>query len=65
MGCRAVQRHFGADPDAHNHEPKLVVKAIGQNPAQIIFNFCEKNWKQRHHSADVNEYLGAGKTARQ
>ena len=45
MGCRAVQRHFGAHPNADNHKAKLVIEAIGQNPAQIIFNFRKENRK--------------------
>ena len=61
--CRAVQRHFGPDPNANNHEPQLVIEAIGQHPAQIIFNFCKENRKQRHYSTDVDQDLGPRKTA--
>ena len=61
----AVQRHFGSNTNAHHHKAQLVVQTIGQNAAQIVFNFGKENWKQRHHGADINQYFSAGKAAGQ
>ncbi len=65
MGSGAVKRHFGADADADDHEPKLVVQAVGENAAQIVFDFREEDREQSHDGTDVDQDLGACETTRE
>ena len=61
MGDRAVDRQRGADADAADHEPHLVDEAVGQHPAQVVFDDREKDGERGHDGADPDQGLGPRK----
>ena len=63
MGSRAVDGQLGTNSNAYDHEAKLIVEWIGENPTQIIFDHRKEYREQRHCSADRDKNIGAGKSA--
>ena len=61
----SVKSQFGADADPNDHEAQLVVQAISQHASQVIFDHRKDNRKQRHRTADPDQFFGAMKTTRQ
>ena len=65
MSSRAVQGQLSTDADADDHEAELVVEAIGQHLAQVIFDHREDDRKQRHRAADQNQFFSASESSSQ
>ena len=57
MGDSTIEGQFGADPNSNDHEAQLVVKAVAQYFAQIIFDYCKENREKGHHDANADERL--------
>src|SRR5690606_16016711 len=65
VGDSAVNGQGCAYAYAHHHKAELVDEAVGENPAQVVFDHREENRKAGHGGADVNQQLRSGITPRQ
>ena len=65
MSGGAVDGQFAADPDSNDHEPQLVVQAVGQDPPEIVFDHGKEDRKCCHHSADPDQAVGSGEPSSQ
>ena len=64
MRDRAIERQFGADTDADNHETQLVDHTVGQYPAQIVFDDRVEDRESCHQRSDHDQFFGPGETTR-
>ena len=65
MGGRSVDRQFRSDANSDDHKPQLIVEAVRQHSAKIVFNYSKYDREQCHRAADPNQLFGSSKTAAQ